>query len=222
MRKTFVLIDLENVQPDGIGRLADARFHVLVFVGANQAKISFEIAESLQKMGGRAEYIRIASSGRNALDFHIAFYVGKIASAHSAACFQIVSRDTGFDLLIAHLQSQRICVHRVEAVEKIPLQLEPSREAKVAPSEKPALVGTQLAPGSLGAERAKTTAERMELLIARLREKKPGKPNSVTSLKKLIVSYFRKEITDKQADEVVRGMVDLGVFAISGQKVVYR
>ena len=83
----------------------------------------FECAESLQKMGDRAEYIRIASGGRNALDFHIAFYVGKIASAHSAACFQIVSRDTGFDPLIAHLQSQQICVRRIEAVEEVLSQL---------------------------------------------------------------------------------------------------
>ncbi len=92
MRKNYVLIDFENVQPEGIEQLVGERFHILVFVGANQTKVPFEIAESLQKMGGRAEYIKIASNGRNALDFHIAFYVGKITATDSTAGFQIVSR----------------------------------------------------------------------------------------------------------------------------------
>ncbi len=70
----IVLIDLENVQPKCVAALAEARFEILVFVGATQTKISFEMAAALQRMGDRARYIRITGQGADALDFHIAFY----------------------------------------------------------------------------------------------------------------------------------------------------
>ena len=78
MRKNYVLIDYENVQPDFMAALDKEHFNVVVFVGANQAKVTFEVASVLQQMGGRAEYIKISGNGSNALDFHIAFYIGKL------------------------------------------------------------------------------------------------------------------------------------------------
>ena len=76
MRNNIVLIDFENVQPESLELLAQDHFRVLVFVGANQARLPFEVAASLQKLGARAEYIKISGNGSNALDFHIAYYVG--------------------------------------------------------------------------------------------------------------------------------------------------
>lgn len=59
MKKHYVLIDYENVQPEALGILDDEAFHVIVFVGANQSKVSFEVASALQRMGNRAfEWLR--------------------------------------------------------------------------------------------------------------------------------------------------------------------
>jgi len=71
-------------------------FKVIVFIGANQVKVSFEVASVLQRMGERAEYIKITGNGSNALDFHVAFYIGQLAAKEPEAYFHIVSKDTGF------------------------------------------------------------------------------------------------------------------------------
>ena len=80
MRTNYVLIDYENVQPNSLAGLDAEHFRVLVFVGANQNKLTFEIAAAIQKLGPRAEYVRIAGNGANALDFHIAFHIGQLAA----------------------------------------------------------------------------------------------------------------------------------------------
>jgi hypothetical protein len=59
VRTNFVLIDFENVQPAALDALAEDHFKLFVFVGASQNKLPFETAASLQKLGARAEYIKI-------------------------------------------------------------------------------------------------------------------------------------------------------------------
>lgn len=112
MRKDFILIDLENVQPTNLHRLQSGSFEVRIFVGSQQSKVSFEMAQTVQGLGARAEYVRIDGNGRNALDFHIAFYIGQLAAKHPGAAFHVISKDTGFDPLIKHLAGRRIACRR--------------------------------------------------------------------------------------------------------------
>jgi hypothetical protein len=80
MRTNHVLVDYENVQPKSLAALVgDQPFKVLLFVGASQAKVSFEVAGSMQALGSNASYIKISGNGPNALDFHVAYYIGRIA-----------------------------------------------------------------------------------------------------------------------------------------------
>ncbi|MFO0005509.1 MAG: hypothetical protein ACK559_30705, partial [bacterium] len=51
MRTQIVLIDFENVQPDKLTSLVGDHFRVVVFVGAHQTRIPFEIADWLQRLG---------------------------------------------------------------------------------------------------------------------------------------------------------------------------
>ncbi|WP_371134545.1 PIN domain-containing protein [Limnobacter sp.] len=48
LRTNYVLIDYENVQPEAMSALNKEHFKVIVFVGANQAKVTFEVASVLQ------------------------------------------------------------------------------------------------------------------------------------------------------------------------------
>ena len=48
MRTNYVLIDFESVQPESLETLIHDHFKVIVFVGANQTKLPFELANSLQ------------------------------------------------------------------------------------------------------------------------------------------------------------------------------
>ena len=102
----YVLIDLENVQPKNLEILKNHPFKVYVFVGANQAKVTYDLASAMQEFGGNAKYIKISGNGPNALDFHIAFYVGELSKIDPEAYFHIISKDTGFDPLIKHLKER--------------------------------------------------------------------------------------------------------------------
>jgi hypothetical protein len=120
MQPHYVLIDYENVQPKDLARLNGQPYEVVVFVGANQTKIPFELAAALQvrgQCGGR--YVQISGNGRNALDFHIAFHLGELTAKNSGASFCVISRDGGFDPLIDYLRSKQIDVRRSASLDAL-------------------------------------------------------------------------------------------------------
>jgi len=98
-RTNYVLVDYENVQPTALAMLRDASrcfamlrdgpCKVKVFLGANQAKIPVALAAALQELGANAEYVLLQSSGSNALDFHIAYYIGVLSAQEPSASFHI-------------------------------------------------------------------------------------------------------------------------------------
>ena len=79
LRTNYVLIDFENVQPGELKIEEEIPLKVLIFAGEKQSKVPFDLAKSLQPLGDKVEYVQISGSGKNALDFHIAYYIGKIA-----------------------------------------------------------------------------------------------------------------------------------------------
>ncbi len=121
MATNYILIDFENVQPSNLEALKQHPFKVVVFVGANQAKVSFDLASAMQSLGDAAQYIKISSAGKNALDFHIAYYIGELAATDPRAHFHVISRDTGFDTLITHLKGRGIKIQRERDLVEIPV-----------------------------------------------------------------------------------------------------
>ena len=135
MATNYVLIDFENVHPKNLELLTKHPFKVFVFVGANQSKVPFDLADSMQLLGNDAKYIKIAGNGQNALDFHIAYYVGELAGKDPGAQFHVISKDKGFDPLIKHLTSRKVQIKRVKDIAEIPLLRVPvttSNDEKIA------------------------------------------------------------------------------------------
>lgn len=194
MRNHYVLIDFENVQPASLELLASQEFRVLVFVGENQTKLPFGTVVSLQKLGVRAEYVKIAGNGSNALDFHIAYYVGVLSAAEPAAHFYIVSKDAGFDPLIRHLKSKNILTYRVKSIGEIML-------AK--------------------ANSTKSPEERILIVVERLARPEITKPRTVKTLSSSIASYFQKQLTDEEVSAVVAGLILRGAISVVGTRVTY-
>ncbi|TNF33271.1 MAG: hypothetical protein EP312_09680 [Gammaproteobacteria bacterium] len=194
MRKNYVLIDYENVQPDFMMALDKEHFNVIVFVGASQAKVTFEVASVLQQMGDRAEYIKISGNGSNALDFHIAFYIGHIAAQESDAYFHIVSKDTGFDPLIQHLKSKKILVSRSKSVADIPL-------VKISNS--------------------KSASEKASAVLANLLQRGTSKPRAVKTLSSTINSLFQKSLSEQEINSIIKELENQGAITINETKVAY-
>jgi hypothetical protein len=104
MTDRVLFVDLENVQKIDLARVpVDAR--VMIFYGMTQKKLPEDLVVQAQPLGARLKWIKISGQGPNALDFHIAFYLGQeLASSPASEC-AILSHDTGFDPLIRHLES---------------------------------------------------------------------------------------------------------------------
>jgi hypothetical protein len=121
MNTRYVLIDHENVQPKDLGLLDGQPFCVIVFLGANQARLSADLAMELQARGDNGRYVRINANGRNALDFHIAFYLGELATKEPSASFHVISKDDGYDPLLEHLRTRQIDAERSETLASLVL-----------------------------------------------------------------------------------------------------
>ena len=120
MRANYVLIDYENVQASSLELLVEPHFYLRVFLGPNNTKLPTELAVAVHRLRERADYIQLETPGANALDFHIAYYLGQLASADPTGFFHIISRDKGFDPLLKHLKSKGIFALRSESIEDMP------------------------------------------------------------------------------------------------------
>ena len=158
MKTNFVLVDFENVQPSNMGLLKGGPFRIKVFLGASQGKISLEMAQALQTFGDNAEYIQVVGSGKDALDFHIAYYIGRLSAEHPEASFSIISRDTGFDPLIKHLKARHIDCKRWASVAEIPGVKAPAQPAAAPAKETRRAAPAQRSPAR-SAPRAASAAQ---------------------------------------------------------------
>ena len=122
MKTNYFLIDYENVQPKSLPVLNGQPVKVIVFLGANQGKVSVEVAKALQSLGNNAEYVQISGNGPNAVDFHIAFTMGEISKSDESARFHIISKDSGFDPLIEYLRTKRIVAQRSAEIPGVPIR----------------------------------------------------------------------------------------------------
>jgi hypothetical protein len=149
MTTHYVLIDYENVPLRSLALLSGSEFRVLVFLGPNNRNLPTEFVLAVQKLGNRAEYIALEKSGKNALDFHITYYLGTLTAADPGGCFRIISADTGFDSLLLHLRMQQIDADKVASIEELlgltPPAAEPA-EPPIAPANAKPGAGTAAKP----------------------------------------------------------------------------
>jgi len=196
MKINYVLIDFENVAPDNLDLLDQEWIRVLVFVGKNQTKLPFPLAKAIQKLGSRAEYVEMAGTGHNALDFHIAFYIGRISATDKDAYFHIVSNDTGFDPLIVHLKQEHIFADRVANIGKIPALVQ-------------------------AAAVSRSPEERIAFAKERLIKPNATRPRTRRTLASHVAAMFLKTLSDEDTAAVVDGLFKCGCVRENGTRLRY-
>lgn len=111
MKELHALVDFENVQPslEALAKLAPGFTDVWLFHGPHQAKQAQAFAAS------RARVVLVPRSGQgpNALDFHVAFYLGYVAAKHPDAELVVVANDRGYDPMLAHARMLKFRARRV-------------------------------------------------------------------------------------------------------------
>lgn len=141
-----ILIDFENVQPEAeqLNALNEDGCHIWLFLGKLQQKsLSVELCEALCRFGTNVHFVRVAKTGKNALDFYLAYYLGKITEQDNEALICILSRDGGFDVLVEHLEDVGHCkgIVRLDVLEDAGRNdselLEKQKHSQAMPSEIP-------------------------------------------------------------------------------------
>jgi hypothetical protein len=193
-RTNYVLIDYESVQPSQLELLNRDGFIAYVFVGKAQTRLSFETFSAIQDLGERAKYIKISGAGPNALDFHIAFYIGQIGATDPDAFFHIISKDKGFDPLIEHLRERKVFSVRSETIGDIPI---------------------------IRASTAKTPKERMGLVVDRLTSGNT-RPRTLPALRSAIDAILYKQVGEPDIQAVVDLMVKAGIVSLVDEKVSFK
>lgn len=111
MTESVLLVDFENVRQIDLESIPE-QVRISFFMSRAQKSVPTELFTGATKLGGRLEPVRIEGHGKNALDFHIAFYLGEcLARSPKTACI-ILSKDKGFDPLIKHLVLRGFAVRR--------------------------------------------------------------------------------------------------------------
>jgi len=190
----YVLIDFENVHPSNLEVLKLHPFKVFVFVGSNQAKVPFDLAAAMQALGDAGQYVKISGSSKNALDFHIAYYVGELAAEEPGAFFHIISRDTGFDPLIKHLKSKKIKVRRARDLVEIP---------------------------ALRVSNASSNDEKVSAILKNLVGRGQARPRKVKTLSNTIKSLFTENLTEQQLAALLKELEQGQYIKVSNGNVSY-
>lgn len=107
---THVLLDYENVQPSEaeLRALVPDVGQVWVFHGPHQRDVEKRFAS----FGTGATAVPISKTGKNALDFHLSFYMGYIASRNPESPMVVVANDKGYEPMLEHARAMGFVVRR--------------------------------------------------------------------------------------------------------------
>jgi len=173
MSHKLLLVDFENVQQVDLSRLGD-NFHVVIFVGSAQKNVPIDLVASAQKLGDRVEWQRVEGNGNNALDFYIAFHLGRVIEKSPSFHCIVLSKDKGFDPLLRHLNKNGLKCKRINSM----LELEPKTATTEEPNYKRVL----------------------ELLS---KSEKKLRPRKRTTLSQHISAMFQKNIAQSDVDRII-------------------
>lgn len=203
-RPRALLIDLENC-PQQIGALADTISdftRVVTCHGGTEPKVPLKLVTVLAAAinEGKLEIVRMKSKGKNAADFGLTFWAGRLmAEMPPETEFVVLSQDADLDHAVQMLRAGGRDVIRVDGKNKV-----------LAAS----------GGGKMSVEKAPPLRAAVEDYGALLRNGK-ARPAKKATLRKSIKFHFKNR-TDIDPDEVVQGLVARRLVSIDGSgRVTY-
>jgi len=211
MSTNYVLVDFENVQPD-LSLLAETPFKVKVFFVAEQqeGRVPFKLLDAVLALGGNVEPIKVMRSGSNAVDMHIAYYVGRLIEKHGDAVIHIISGDTDFDPLVEYLRANGVNCKRAKTITEI-------AKSHARPKPVAALKGPRPPVAR------KPHSDKLAPIIKQLHSLS-GKPATRKKLALTIANYFRHHggpMADSAIEQLIEELIRLKYVSQSGTKVAY-
>lgn len=194
-----VLVDLENNQPtlEEVRALVPNLTDIWLFHSGKQVR---HLA-SFEPLAQRQTPVPISRPGKNSLDFHLAFYLGYLASRNPGARLVVVAIDGGYEPMIEHALTLGFDVRRA------PFRVVPAKKATVKKTPKPA------------GKKAATTAKKAVVKPVAKSAKKASKPAAKAEPKAPAKHAARKlsmkfDANDKKlVDRLANGLQKMGDMA---------
>lgn len=220
--ESVLLVDYENIGKIDLAAIPEG-VRVPFFFGASQRTVPTDFLKAALKLGERFVPIDIEGQGKNALDFHIAFYLGEyLARSPDTACV-ILSKDKGFDPLIRHLARRGFAVRRANSMTEAL-----SREAPAAAARSPA-------GGRQGARRERTRRgassregasregrslreEALELLGGTQKARRPRRRKGLIGV---LYSHFSRKVPESELQGLVDGLIADGQLSDTSGAITY-
>jgi len=212
-----VFVDFENVHKVDLTVIGSKAVSFTLLVGPRQTKLEVSLVEKLFEHAVSVQLVRLTSAGKNALDFTLAYYVGRAVTADPTGHFYIISKDTGYDPLIAHLRSRHISACRHDGFEALPF-VGPAGPAAPAP---PATARkAKLQPKSKSV--ADSLNEWETRVLDHFRKPSATRPRTQKTLVRFLVAYLGHRITEAEALSLIETLGQAGHLVIGDKgKVTY-
>jgi hypothetical protein len=212
MQEGVLLIDFENIQKVNLASLNPC-FRVVIFVGCNQKSLPFSLVQDTQKLGSRVEWVKVNGIGGNALDFHIAYYLGYQVFQHRGTSYYILSHDTGFDPLVQHINGSGGICKRITSLSALTLVKSTATkkavdtEVKIEKPEKKAVV----------------SVDQRYLRTVEILKKSPAKsrPSRHDALCSHISSLFQRKLSNEEVEAIVKHLYTKGKVSETDGKLSY-
>ncbi|HTW92592.1 MAG TPA: PIN domain-containing protein [bacterium] len=193
----LLLVDFENVQQVELANLDDS-YRVIIFVGADQKSVPFDLVTRAQQLGGRVEWQKITGNGSNALDFFIAFQLGRAYDQTPKPECLVLSRDKGFDPLIKYLNANGMKSRRIGNLNELH-----HKAAAAAPA--PAAEDARL--------------QRVIHVLGKV--EKRARPRKRKTLSQAISAMFQKKISRQEIDHIIGTMQTKGMISETNNTITY-
>lgn len=234
--QTHVLIDWENTQPNDadVRALVPEVTDLWLFHGPQQKKVGAHHTS----FGTRLTLVPIARTGKNALDFHLSFYMGYIASRNPQARFVVISNDKGYGPMLEHAESLGFAAGQIgftkagaTAAKPLPAKKAAAKKTAAAakvPAKKvvakPAVVASKApaAKKKANTPQPKTLPQAVQHVLASLK-RTSSRPTKQAKLLTAIRSLLGAGTSDEQVQVVLHQLLAGGQVEVDPKgSVIYR
>jgi NTP pyrophosphatase (non-canonical NTP hydrolase) len=208
---THVLLDYENVQPsdDELRAMVPDAGQVWVFHGPHQGQVE----ERFASFGSNVTAVPISKTGKNALDFHLSFYMGYLVSRNQASAMVVVANDKGYEPMLEHARALGFAVRQLGHGQAKPVAskraVAKKAPAKKAAAKKPTVKQTPAKKKTAAAAPAAKKVPAKKVAPAKKVVAKPARPPaSVGSEAKAVDMSPDSAATIKKLTDSLRKMGD--------------
>ncbi len=214
MNQSILLVDYENIGKIELGEIP-AGVLVPFFFGASQKSVPKEFLKAALNLRERFVAIDIEGQGKNALDFHIAYYLGEYLTRSPESACIILSKDKGFDPLVKHLVLRGFTVRRANGLrEAFPSAVTETRRPQGESRRAPA-AGPRPAPPRAPAS---VPENALQWLSGGAKNRRPRTRKALAAH---LYSHFSKKIAESDIQGLIDHLVGAGQLSEANGKITY-